>query len=159
MTPTQVFSSEYSKILRTHFEKHLQTTTSVNSRAAVFQESLALPFKWNALTAGNFVATHARASPFKAFVGYFHQMFIFSLNDSPSKTMKNVFYFIEKALFVLEIFNFIFLAFPLFLPVGHCFKEWSLINVKACVCYFLSNIYLSPHDSPSKTMKNTFYFI
>ena len=31
----------------------------------------------------------------------------FSLpNNSPSKTIKNVFYFIEKALFVLEIFKF-----------------------------------------------------
>ena len=36
-----------------------------------------------------------------------YQMFIFSPNDSPSKTMKNVFYFIEKALFVLEIFKFL----------------------------------------------------
>ena len=32
--------------------------------------------------------------------------FIFSSNDSPSKTMKNAFYFIEKSLFVLEIFRF-----------------------------------------------------
>ena len=31
----------------------------------------------------------------------FCQIFIFSPNDSPSKTVKNVFYFIEKALFVL----------------------------------------------------------
>ena len=30
---------------------------------------------------------------------------------------------------------------------------------KACVCYFLSNFYFSPNDSPSKTMKNAFYFI
>ena len=36
----------------------------------------------------------------------FYQFLIFSPNDSPSKTMKNVFYFIEKALFVLEIFKF-----------------------------------------------------
>ena len=36
----------------------------------------------------------------------FYQFFIFSSNDSPSKTITNVFYFIEKALFVLEIFNF-----------------------------------------------------
>ena len=36
----------------------------------------------------------------------FYQMFIFSPNDRPSKTKKNVFYFIEKALFILEIFNF-----------------------------------------------------
>ena len=31
---------------------------------------------------------------FKACVCYFHQIFIFSPNDSPSKTMKNAFYFI-----------------------------------------------------------------
>ena len=31
--------------------------------------------------------------------------------------------------------------------------------VKACVHYFLSNVYFQPNDSPSKTMKNTFYFI
>ena len=33
-------------------------------------------------------------------------IFIFSPN-SPSKTMKNAFYFIEKALFVPEIFKFL----------------------------------------------------
>ena len=37
----------------------------------------------------------------------FYQIFIFSLNDSPLKTMKNVFYFLSKALFVLEIFRFL----------------------------------------------------
>ena len=30
---------------------------------------------------------------------------------------------------------------------------------KACVCYFLSDSYFSPSDSPSETMKNVFYFI
>ena len=35
------------------------------------------------------------------------QIFIFSPNDSPLKTMKNVFYFIEKAPFVLERFKFL----------------------------------------------------
>ena len=34
----------------TYFEKHLRTTASVTSRAAVFQESLALLFKRNVLT-------------------------------------------------------------------------------------------------------------
>ena len=52
-TPTQVFSCEYCKNFKnTYFEKHLQMTTSVNSRSAIFQESLALPFKLNALTSG-----------------------------------------------------------------------------------------------------------
>ena len=32
-------------------------------------------------------------------------------------------------------------------------------SLKACVRYFLSKFYFSPNDSPSKTMKNAFYFI
>ena len=35
----------------------------------------------------------------------FYQIFIFSSSDRPSKTMKNVFYFISKAPSVLEIFK------------------------------------------------------
>ena len=31
--------------------------------------------------------------------------------------------------------------------------------VKACVCYFHQIFIFSPNDSPSKTMKNAFYFI
>ena len=30
---------------------------------------------------------------------------------------------------------------------------------KACVRYFLTNFYFSPNNSPSKTMKDVFYFI
>ena len=41
----------------------------------------------------------------------FYQIVIFSPNDSLSKTIKNVFYFIEKALFVLDLF---FPSFPHF---------------------------------------------
>ena len=36
-----------------------------------------------------------------------YQIFIFPPNDSPSKTIKIVFYFIKKALFILEIFKFL----------------------------------------------------
>ena len=32
-------------------------------------------------------------------------------------------------------------------------------SVKGCVYYFLTNVYCSPNDNPSKTMKNVFYFI
>ena len=32
-------------------------------------------------------------------------------------------------------------------------------GLKACDRYFLSNLYFSLNDSPSKTMKNVFYFI
>ena len=35
------------------------------------------------------------------------KVFIIYINDSPSKMMKNSFYFILKALFVLKIFNFL----------------------------------------------------
>ena len=41
----------------------------------------------------------------KACVLYFHQIFIFWPHDSPSKTMKNAFYFI---FFVLEISKFLY---------------------------------------------------
>ena len=51
---TKGFFCEYCEIFKnTLFEKHLQTTTSVNSRAVVFQESLALP-KRNVLALGIF---------------------------------------------------------------------------------------------------------
>ena len=43
----------------------------------------------------------------------FYKIFSFSPNDSPLKTMKNVFYFMKEALFVLEIFKFL-LFFPFF---------------------------------------------
>ena len=39
------------------------------------------------------------------------KIFIFSPNDIPSKTIKNVFYFIEKALYVLKIIKFLTLTF------------------------------------------------
>ena len=40
-------------------------------------------------------------------------------------------------------------------------RSWvsELYYIKACVRYFLSNFFFLPNDSPSKTMKNVFYFI
>ena len=55
-------------------------------------------------------------------------------NESHLKMIKNAFYFMSKAFFVHEI-------------------------IKACVRYFKTNFYLSLNDSPSKTMKDVFYFI
>ena len=44
-TPTQMLFCEYEIFKNTYFEIHLRMTASVNFKAAVFQESLALPFK------------------------------------------------------------------------------------------------------------------
>ena len=43
------------------------------------------------------------SSSLKIVSAIFYQIFIFSPNDIPLKTTKNLFYFISKALFVLEI--------------------------------------------------------
>ena len=48
----------------------------------------------------------------------FLSKFYFSPNDSPSKTMENVFHFIEKAHFVLEIFKFLYIRLPLFFSLS-----------------------------------------
>ena len=58
----------------------------------------------------------------KACVCYFLRNFYSSPNDSPSKTMKDVFYLIEKALFLLEIFKYFYFHLPLFLSVSHCLR-------------------------------------
>ena len=55
---------------------------------------------------------------FKVCIHYFYQIFVFPLSDSPLKTMKNAFYFIEKALFVLEIFKFLYFHLPLFFSLS-----------------------------------------
>ena len=53
----------------------------------------------------------------KACVWYFYQ-FIFSPYDSPSETMKNAFYFIKKACFVLEIIKFFYFRSSLFFSLS-----------------------------------------
>ena len=55
---------------------------------------------------------------FKACVCYFHQFFIFSPNDSHSKTMKNAFYFIKKALCVLKIIKIFYFRPSLFFSLS-----------------------------------------
>ena len=49
---------------------------------------------------------------FEAFTHYFLSIFFFSLSDRPSETMKNIFHFIVKALFVLKYSNFCILFLP-----------------------------------------------
>ena len=58
----------------------------------------------------------------------FYQIFIFSSNDSPSKTIKNVFYFIEKTLRSQDIQFFV-----IFSPPFHTFQiqkdKWKCSNL------------------------------
>ena len=48
----------------------------------------------------------------------FFTNFYFSPNVSSSKSMKYVFYFIQKALFVLEIFKYLYFHLPLFFSLS-----------------------------------------
>ena len=51
-----------------------------------------------------------RFSIYRALKSYSHlpkKVFLIFFNDSPSKMMKNAFYFILKALFVLKMFKFL----------------------------------------------------
>ena len=66
----------------------------------------------------------------KACVCYFHQILIFSLNDSPSKTEKCFLFHLQSFFRSRDIQIFVFLFLLLFLPVGHCFRGWSKINLK-----------------------------
>ena len=54
----------------------------------------------------------------KGCVRYFLWNAYFSPSDSPLKTMKNVFYFISKALVTLEIFKFVYFRLPLFFALS-----------------------------------------
>ena len=60
---------------------------------------------WPSKSCHNFFISNELTQKLKLMSAIFHQISIFSSNDRSSKTMKKVFYFIEKALFVVEIFK------------------------------------------------------
>ena len=66
----------------------------------------------------------------KACVRYLLTNFYFLPNDGPSKTMKDVFYFIKKIPFVLEKFKFLYFHLPLFFFLSDIALDWSKINLK-----------------------------
>ena len=67
---------------------------------------------------------------FKSCVSWFHQIFIFSSNGSPSKTEKCFLFHAKSSFRSQDIQFFLFPSFPLFLPVDHFFRGWSKINLK-----------------------------
>ena len=79
----------------------------------------------------------------------FYQTFIFSLNDSPLKTMKNVVYLIAKPLFVLVMFKF--LQFFSFLSSFQIEKDkWKWNNLcHQCTCINFQKLF-------SEQLKNCF---
>ena len=68
---------------------------------------------------------------------------------------------------LLPFDNYSHSSFTLSSEIGHvqkiqkraCTAQKINFSIKACVRYFLRNVYSSPNDSPSKTMKDVFYFI
>ena len=58
--------------------------------------------------------------------------FRFSLNDSPSKTMKNVFFHLKSSFRSWDIQIFVYSSSPLLLPVSHYFRAWLKKNLKVC---------------------------
>ena len=66
----------------------------------------------------------------KGCVHYFLRNVYFSPNGSPSKTIKDVFYFIWSFFGSRDIRFVVFPPSPLFLPVSHCLRAWSKINLQ-----------------------------
>ena len=60
----------------------------------------------------------------------FLSIFHFSPNDSPSKTMKNVFFHLKSYFHSQDIQIFVLLSSPLFFPLSHCLRGWSKKNLK-----------------------------
>ena len=93
---------------------------------------------------------------FKICVGYFSLVFyIFSLNDSHSKTVKNIFCFIWKTLFILKIFKF--LQFFLFLTTLSWFK-WTNGSGIINFTNWLAQICKFKFWNNSKTTLRTYFF-
>ena len=79
-----------------HASLNCVSWTSTTPQEPPFLHIFSVPIilkKLNKLICFNFRLADDQKS-FKACVCYFHQIFIFSPNDSPSKTMKNAFYVI-----------------------------------------------------------------
>ena len=60
----------------------------------------------------------------------FYQIFVFQQMIVLQKLWKMFFLSSKKLFSFSDIQIFLFLPSPLFLPVGHCFSDWSKINLK-----------------------------
>ena len=69
-------------------------------------------------------------SPFKACVCYFLTIFYFSPNDSPSRSMKDVFISSKNLFLFSKCSNICTSIFPSFSPCKDCFRAWFKIILK-----------------------------
>ena len=60
----------------------------------------------------------------------FYQIFISHQMVALQNLWKMLFISSKKLFFVLKIFKFLYFGLPLFLPVSHCFRGWSKINLE-----------------------------
>ena len=98
------------------------TTISVYYPKVIFKHAYLFLFMWLNLW------EMQKENLLKVCVRYFLSNFYFSPNDSFLKTMKNVFHFIWKVLFVLEIFRFLYFRLPLFFSLSAIaleVKSWN----------------------------------
>ena len=103
-------------ILLNYYHKMLLINTQEDlsqSMTFIFQIWTKQLLRWKSIKA---IKTKSLSKPvneksnLKRVSAIFYQIFNFSSNDRPTKTMKikkNVFYFIEKALFILKVFKFL----------------------------------------------------
>ena len=86
---------------------------------------------WNVPTLA-FHWTVVSSSCLKLVSATFYQIFISHQMIALQKPLKNVFYFILKALLFSRHSVFCISVYSFFLSVSHCFRGWWKINLKDC---------------------------
>ena len=117
---TDLVNHEMAKNTKTWISRERNITFLRNKKI------LKLCLRWHILRSYHYVAEVT----FKACVCYFLSKFYFPLNDSPSKTMKNVLFHLKGSLRSRDFQVFVFPSSLLSPPVSYCFRGWSKINLK-----------------------------
>ena len=133
---TQVWEKNQVKLLGITIDNELKFDDYItkicckdNSKLSTLSQlTRYLPMEHKKLLYMLFIEAQFKYCPLKLVSTTFYQVFIFSPNDSPSKNCEKVFYFIKKALFILEIFKFLY--FFLFLSTfsRFCFKSCFILH-------------------------------
>ena len=87
----------------------------------------------------NFFSTKRKLIYLKLVSAIFHHFFIFNQIIALQKIWKMYFISSESSFRSQDIQIFVFPSSPLFLPVSHCFRGWSNINLILCDINCLNN--------------------